>query len=120
MGNMLVLCYPTRGGSSPCFSLVMYSFCSNNTHYSASLSFMTFIFLLTPFDAKYCFESNLYGVAYKRVSYKLFLMSLFSCLPCISLGRYRQKCQKWGLGHIVGLSIEEGGGSGFKPYGNYG
>ena len=33
------------------FSLVMYGFCSNNTFYSASpLSFMVFIFVLTPFD----------------------------------------------------------------------
>ena len=43
-----------------CFSLVTYGLCTNNTLYSASLSFM-FIFFLTSFDATdcYCFKSNL-------------------------------------------------------------
>ena len=49
----------TRG--KHCFSLEVYGFCNNIALYSASLSFVMFIFLLTPFDTKgsYYSESNL-------------------------------------------------------------
>ena len=49
------------GGSKHCFLLIRYEFCWSNALYSASLSFRTFIFLLTPFDTLdcYCFGLNL-------------------------------------------------------------
>ena len=42
------------------FSLIMYGYGSNNTLYSASLPFVMFIFLLTPFDTRdsHYFRSN--------------------------------------------------------------
>ena len=83
-------------------SLVMYGFCSNNALYSASIAFMVFIFLLTPFDA---WIFNLNKISAQCCSWKCFsqkkhvklfcsslslkkylsLMSLFLCLSRISL-----------------------------------
>ena len=42
-------------GDKHYFSLVIYGFCSNNTPYSGSLSFLKFIFLLTPVDTRDCY-----------------------------------------------------------------
>ena len=56
-----------------CVPLILCGFCSNNTVYSASLSFAIFIFVLTPFDTWGC---KLFGVksqpvdVYKSVAYK--------------------------------------------------
>ena len=48
-----------RGRRKHCFSLVIYGFCSNKSHYSTSLLFIKFIFLITPFDTSdYFFKSK--------------------------------------------------------------
>ena len=41
-------------GATRCFSLIIDVFCSNNAHYSRFL-FAMFVFLLAPFDTRYCY-----------------------------------------------------------------
>ena len=46
---------PIEERNKHCFSLVIYGFYNNNTSNSANLSFIKFIFLLIPFDTRYCY-----------------------------------------------------------------
>ena len=97
----------TREGTL--LSVMMYRFCSNNTLYSASLSFTTFIFRFK--SQITIFFSNLSLLMYIKCwciyvllikkhlilpcSFlnikKLSLICLFLCFSCISLGQHYQK-----------------------------